>query len=244
MCKKGLLPFNELPIILGWGQTGIRSYYNNSVGCPVPLIFLVNSGSPRCYAHNMYQNLFNYIRNYSKLSITVEEEELIKSSFRPKNLKKKQFFLQEGDVSKYTGFITKGAMRQYYTDDNGYDHVINLFVEDYWATDRESFLNLTPSVYYIDAWENTDLLITTRADLLILVKKIPAIEIMIRLMDDRNAIATQRRIASIINNTAEKRYEEFVKSHPQFVQRFPQHQIASFLGITKETLSRLRNNRR
>jgi CRP-like cAMP-binding protein len=192
----------------------------------------------------MYQNLFNYISDYSKMSITVEEEELIISHFRPKKLRKKQYFLQEGDVSKYTGFITKGAMRQYYTDNNGDEHVINLFVENYWATDRESFLNLTPSAFYIDAWEDTELLMTTRADMLELIKKVPAIDAMIRMMDDRNAIATQKRITSIINNTAEERYEAFVKSHPQFIQRFPQHQIASYLGVTKETLSRVRNIRR
>lgn len=192
----------------------------------------------------MHQNLFNYISDYSKMTITAEEEEMIKAYFRPKKLKKKQFFLQEGDVSKYTGFIVKGAMRQYYTDDTGYDHVINLFVENYWATDRESFLNLTPSAYHIDAWEDTDLLIATRADILDLIKKIPAIDAMIRVMDDRHAIANQKRISTIINNTAQERYEEFVKRHPQFVQRFPQHQIASFLGLTKETLSRARKVRR
>jgi CRP-like cAMP-binding protein len=76
------------------------------------------------------------------------------------------------------------------------------------------------------------------------MKKIPAIDAMIRVMDDRNAIATQKRITTIINNTAEERYKEFLKSHPQFIQRFPQHQIASFLGITKETLSRVRKIRR
>ena len=192
----------------------------------------------------MYQNLFNYITDYSKLSMTAEEEEMIKTYFRPKKLRKKQYFLQEGDVSRYTGFITKGAMRQYYTDDNGFDHVINLFVENYWATDRESFFNLRPSAYYIDAWEPTDLLIITRADLIELTGKIPAIEVMIRVMDDRHAIAAQKRIATIMNNSAEQRYEEFVKSHPHFIQRFPQHQIASFLGITKETLSRVRKIRR
>jgi CRP-like cAMP-binding protein len=198
----------------------------------------------RAKIKRMYQNLFNYISDYSKMSITVEEEELIINHFRPKKLRKKQYFLQEGDVSKYTGFITKGAMRQYYTDDNGDEHVINLFVENYWATDRESFLNLTPSTYYIDAWEDTELLMTTRADMLELIKKVPAIDAMIRMMDDRNAIATQKRITSIINNTAEERYEAFVKSHPQFIQRFPQHQIASYLGVTKETLSRVRKIRR
>ena len=192
----------------------------------------------------MYQSLFDYVSDYSKMSLTPEEEELIKSHFRPKSLRKKQFFLQEGDVSKYTGFITKGAMRQYAIDDNGNEHVINFFVEKYWATDRESFFNLTPSAYNIDAWEHTELLIITRADVLELMMKVPAIAIMIRKMDERNAIATQKRITTIISNSAEARYEEFVKNHPQFLQRFPQHQIASYLGVTKETLSRLRKIRR
>ena len=106
--------------------------------------------------------------------------------------------------------------------------------------DRESSIMLTPSKYNIDAWEDTELLIITRAEMLELMQKIPALVEMVRLMDERNAIANQRRLNSTISNTAEKRYEEFAENHPQFIQRFPQHLIASFLGITKETLSRIR----
>ncbi|WP_216660647.1 Crp/Fnr family transcriptional regulator [Sphingobacterium prati] len=166
--------------------------------------------------------------------------ELIKNTFQPKKLRKRQYFLQEGDISKFTGFITKGAMRQYYVDEKGVENVINLFIENYWATDRKSFFDLKPSIFYIDAWENTDLLIITRADMAELMKKIPAINEMIRIMDDKNAIASQNRINAAISISAEMRYENFLKSYPQFIQRFPQHQIASFLGITKETLSRIK----
>lgn len=191
----------------------------------------------------MYQKLFNYICDYANMLLTEEEMELIANAFQPKRLRKKQYFLQEGDVSKYTGFITKGAMRQYYIDEKGVEYVINLFTENYWATDRKSFFDLTPSIYNIEAWENTDLLIITRADLADLMKKIPAVSEMIRVMDDKNAIATQNRINASISISAEMRYEEFLKTYPQFIQRFPQHQIASFLGITKETLSRVKKNR-
>ncbi|WP_286590949.1 Crp/Fnr family transcriptional regulator [Sphingobacterium sp. N143] len=166
--------------------------------------------------------------------------ELIKNTFQPKKLRKRQYFLQEGDISKFTAFITKGAMRQYYVDEKGVENVINLFIENYWATDRKSFFDLKPSIFYIDAWENTDLLIITRADMAELMKKIPAINEMIRIMDDKNAIASQNRINAAISISAEMRYENFLKSYPQFIQRFPQHQIASFLGITKETLSRIK----
>ncbi|OXA85710.1 Crp/Fnr family transcriptional regulator [Flavobacterium hercynium] len=188
----------------------------------------------------MHAKLIAYISQYVNLPLTSEEQALIVATFQPKKLRKKQYFLQEGDVCKYAGFIVKGAMRQYSVDHKGVEHIVHLFVENYWANDRESSTMLTPSVYNIDAWEDTELLIITRAEMLDLMDKIPAMAQMIRLMDERNAIVNQRRLSSTISNTAEKRYEEFAAHHQQFVQRFPQHLIASYLGITKETLSRIR----
>lgn len=188
----------------------------------------------------MHQNLITYINQYASSPLTNEEEALIVATFQPKKLRKKQYFLQEGDVCKYAGFIVKGAMRQYSVDDKGVEHIVQLYIENYWANDRESSTMLTPSIYNIDAWEDTHILLITRADMLDLMTKIPSMTEMIRLMDERNAIANQRRLNSTISNTAEKRYEEFAKNHAQFIQRFPQHLIASFLGITKETLSRIR----
>jgi CRP-like cAMP-binding protein len=188
----------------------------------------------------MHQNLFDYINGHVSTPLTGEEEALIEAAFQPKKLRKKQYFLQEGDVCKHAGFIVKGAMRQYSVDDKGVEHIVHLYIENYWATDRESSIMLTPSKYNIDAWEDTELLIITRAEMLDLMEKVPALVKMIRQMDERNAIANQRRLSSTISNTAEKRYEEFADNHSQFMQRFPQHLIASYLGITKETLSRIR----
>ena len=188
----------------------------------------------------MHTNLFAYIKRHISSALTNEAEALVEAAFQPKKLRKRQYFLQEGDVCKYVGFIVKGAMRQYSVDEKGVEHIVHLYIENYWASDRESSIMLTPSVYNIDAWEDTELLIITRAEMLDLMEKIPALLVMIRLMDERNAIANQRRLNSTISNSAEKRYEEFAENHPQFIQRFPQHLIASYLGITKETLSRIR----
>jgi len=188
----------------------------------------------------MHHNLITYINKHNTSLLTREEEALIEAAFQPKKLRKKQYFLQEGEVCKYTGFIVKGAMRQYSVDEKGVEHIVHLYIENYWATDRESSIMLTPSRYNIDAWEDTQLLTISRADMLDLMKEIPALVEMIRIMDERYAIANNRRLNSTISNTAEKRYEEFANSHPQFIQRFPQHLIASYLGITKETLSRIR----
>jgi len=188
----------------------------------------------------MHRNLLAYINKHITSPLTSEEEALVVAAFQPKKLRKKQYFLQEGNVCKYVGFIVKGAMRQYSVDDKGVEHIIYLYIEDYWASDRESSIMLTPSNYNIDAWEDTDLLIITRAEMLDLIEKIPSLMQMIRQMDERSAIVSQRRLNATISNTAEKRYEEFIGNHPQFIQRFPQHLIASILGITKETLSRIR----
>jgi CRP-like cAMP-binding protein len=188
----------------------------------------------------MYESLIQYIQKYTKTQLSQEAIETIKNAFVPKKLRKKQYFLQEGEVCKYFAFIVKGAMGQYSIDDKGIEHTVHLSIENWWVGDRESYIMLTPSVYNIDAWEETELLIITRADQLNILEKIPSIASMIRNMDDRNAIANQRRLNSAISNTADKRYEDFVSSHPEFIQRFPQHLIASFLGITKETLSRIR----
>ena len=188
----------------------------------------------------MHNNLLAYVRQYATLPLTSDEEALIVAAFQPKKLRKKQYFLEEGNVCKYVGFIVKGAMRQYSVDDKGVEHIVQLYIENYWASDRESAVMLTPSKYYIDAWEDTELLVATVADMLDLIEKVPAFGQMTRLMDQRSFIVSQQRLNSTISNTAEKRYEEFADNHPEFIQRFPQHLIASFLGITKETLSRIR----
>jgi len=188
----------------------------------------------------MHRNLLDYINQRATSPLTSDEEALIVATFQPKKLRKKQYFLEEGNVCKYVGFIVKGAMRQYSVDDKGVEHIVHLYIENYWASDRESGVMLTPSQYNIDAWEDTELLVATVADMLDLIERIPSFGQMTRLMDQRSFIVSQRRLNSTISNTAQKRYEEFADHHPQFIQRFPQHLIASFLGITKETLSRIR----
>jgi len=191
---------------------------------------------------SMHESLIKYINSYATTPLTESEVELIKNTFVPKKIRKRQYFLQEGQVCKYGAFIVKGAMRQYSVDDKGAEHIVHLFIENWWASDRESFVMLTPSVYNIDAWEDTEMLLITRADHLNLLSSIPAIVELSRKLDERNYIATQKRLNSSISFSAEKRYTDFGNNYPEFLRRFPQHIIASYLGITKETLSRIRKS--
>ena len=113
----------------------------------------------------MYDSLIKYFNSYSSKPLTGDEIDLIQSPFTPKKFRKRQYFLQEGEVCKYTAFVIKGAMRQYRVDDKGEEHIIKLYIENWWANDRESFMNQTSSNYFIDAWEDTDALLVTKSNL-------------------------------------------------------------------------------
>lgn len=190
----------------------------------------------------MYRSLLEYIEERSFSPLSQKDVSLIKEAFIPKKLKKRQFLLQQGDVCKYIAFIVKGATRQYTVDEKGYEHVLNLCIENWWTADRESFHKATPSIYNIDAWEDTHLLLLPKAnDYYERVNNIPAFKEMRTKLDDYHHMASQKRLHSSFNYTAEYRYEELIKQYPEFIQRFPQHIIASYLGITKETLSRIRH---
>src|ERR1700730_9835875 len=188
----------------------------------------------------MHESLIRYINSYISSPLTESEVDLIKNTFVPKKIRRKQYFLQEGQVCKYSAFIVKGAMRQYSVDDRGVEHIIRLLIENWWAVDRESFVMLTPSIYNIDAWEDTEALLITRADTLDLLDKIPVLTQWARKLDEHHAFAAQKRLSASISFSAEKRYLDFANTYPEFLQRFPQHIIASYLGMTKETLSRIR----
>lgn len=189
----------------------------------------------------MYNTLLAYIEKHSTTTLTGSDIELIQSKFTPKKIRKGQYFLQEGEICTSAAFIVDGAMRQYSVDEVGAEHIIQLTVENWWAVDGESFLTLAPSRYNIDAWEDTNVLVLKKTDYYDYLVAIPAMVEMIRSMDERNAYGNQIRLHSVLNDTAEKRYINLLNTHPEFIQRFPQYIIASYLGVSRETLSRLRS---
>jgi CRP-like cAMP-binding protein len=188
----------------------------------------------------MYDTLLQYIIDYSSLTVSDEEFKLIQEAFKPKKLRKRQYLLQEGDVCKYLSFITKGALRQYSVDNKGVEHIVRFGIERWWMADYEGFIMQEPSKYDIDALEDVELLQITKEHLEELKSKVPAVEAMIKKLDQRSYIAHQKRIHSSISHTAEDRYLELLNTYPELIQRFPQNMIASYLGISPETLSRIR----
>jgi CRP-like cAMP-binding protein len=188
----------------------------------------------------MYDALKRYIEKYADDSLSDAEFELVKKAFTFKRYKKGQFMLQEGDVSKHHAFILKGSMRQYSVDAKGIEHILHFGIENWWIGDRESVTMLTPSKYNIEAIEDTEVLLITSEDFQQLRTNLPSVEKMISTMNQRNFVASQKRIHDALSLTAEERYLELLKNHPDFLQRFPQTMLASYLGITAETFSRIR----
>ena len=184
--------------------------------------------------------LFDYIERKSSVKCTEEERNLIMSTLKPKRLRKGQFFLQEGDVCKYMGFIVKGATRQFSDDGKGHEHILKFGVEEWWVGDYESFHLLTPSKNYVEALEEVDMILITNEQLQEFIRTIPAINAMVEALDRGAAVANTKRMHAAISFNAEERYEDLVRTYPHFIQRFPQNMIASYLGISPETLSRIR----
>jgi CRP-like cAMP-binding protein len=176
-----------------------------------------------------------------KINLTEEEKQLSRSFFISKKLRKKQYLLQQGDVCKYVAFVEKGLLRSYTINDRGSEHIIQFAYEGWWISDQLSFLTGSPSGYNIESMEDCELLLLTKQAEEQMLEKIPKFERFFRILLQNNLIATQKRLVSSMSQTAEERYNELIKDCPETLpHRIPQHMLASFLGITPETLSRIR----
>jgi CRP-like cAMP-binding protein len=191
----------------------------------------------------LYAPLFTYIESKSLLNLNDEEKLLVQEAFKVKHLRKRQYLLQEGDICKYMAFVVKGAGRMYAINESGQENIIRFAIESWWLGDYESYNLRTPSLYHIEMIEDSDVLLITYDHLQKLLKAVPAIDLMVREIDQKGTIATQKRIHSAISLSADERYDLLSKTYPDFIVRFPQSMIASYLGISPETLSRIRKNR-
>ncbi len=186
----------------------------------------------------MYSLLINHLSKH--ISLTNEEVILLTTSFKHRYLKKKEFLLHQGEVSRQETFVTRGCLRAFYVNDKGEEHIAQFAVEDWWVGDMYSFLTGTPSTLYIEALEDCELLQIDRQGLEDLYIKLPKMERFFRIIIQNAFIASQKRVLSAMSQTAEERYQEFIRKYPNIEQRVPQYQVAAYLGVTPEFLSRIR----
>lgn len=186
----------------------------------------------------MYETFFRKFND--KVSLSAEEAFVIKQHLTPKKLRKKQYLLQEGDVSKHIAFVEKGALKSYVVDDAGTESIVQFALEGWIISDLYSFLTGEGATYNIDALEDSELVLISKSAHEELLEKLPRYETYIRLQITSAYIALQKRLTSIISLTLEERYKNFLSLYPDIAQRVPQHMIASYMGLTPETLSRVR----
>ena len=190
----------------------------------------------------MYDLILKNITRFVEL--TDEEKIFFISLLKRKKLRKKQYLLQEGDISRYEYFVNKGCLRTYSIDEKGQEHIIQFAIEDWWTGDMYSFLTQTPARYTIDALEDTELFCLEKKGLEELYIQVPKFEKFFRVLLQNAFIAGQRRIIETMSMTADDRYCRFIEQYPLMEKRLPLKQIASFLGITAESLSRIRSQYR
>lgn len=177
------------------------------------------------------------------IPLNKEEKELVTAKFYPRLFRRRQYVLQEGNVCTHFYFVVRGCLRMYKIDDQGSTHVLQFAAENNWINDLGSFHGVKPSTLNIDALEDTVVLQIKHEDLISLYLQAPKFDRIFRVVIENGFIRLQERLLQNISSTAEDRYQSFLEIYPHLVNRLSQVQIASFLGITPEFLSKLRNRK-
>ncbi|MEO7043961.1 MAG: Crp/Fnr family transcriptional regulator [Ferruginibacter sp.] len=180
-------------------------------------------------------------QNLSK-HISLSEKELTDfcSLFQNNTIKKKKFLLREGEICKFEGFVTKGLFKVFHIDINGFEQVLYFAIENWWITDIDSFTNEIPSQLFIEALEDSEVLLISKKDKEFAYSNLPDIEKLFRVMTQKTHVALQRRMIDNLSKTADQRYLDFIEKYPQLNQRLTNLQIAAYLGISHEFLSKIR----
>ena len=175
-----------------------------------------------------------------KISLTEDDWSVIWAACTVKRLRKHQYLLQEGEHWKYHAFVEEGCLRRYSIDKGGMEHIIQFTPENWWTGDRKSLMEGTPTIYNIDAIEPSTVILIRDEDFQALCARIPVFNDLVNHILQRSLNASEDRIQVAISMSAEEKYLHFITAFPQLNNRIPRHMLASFLGMTPESLSRIR----
>lgn len=189
---------------------------------------------------NAIDKLITHLNNY--IPLNPREEEDLSNHVVEKNIKRRQFILQENDVCRHYTFVASGLLKMYAVDKNGTDHNIQFASENEWIMDIGSFHSEKPSMLYIEAIEPSVILQIDKLNLIYLFSNYKKFNIDFRVIIENKFVELQNRLLQNLIYTAEERYLTFLEQYPKLFNRLPNTQIASYLGITPEFLSKIRNN--
>lgn len=187
----------------------------------------------------MNNQLKSYLARY--VSLSSEEEKLFQTYLSPKSFKKKEFLLSEGQYCNSRYYIKKGCVRLFYFDQKGNEQIIHFAIDNWWISEYESLINKRPTIFYIQAIEDTELYEFSEDRFDELAQKIPQIERLFRKIMEKTYIAFQKRIEYFYSLNGEEQFQLFIAANPDFVQRVPQYMIASYLGMSPEFISKIKS---
>lgn len=184
------------------------------------------------------------LKSISKhISLNEGDQHYFLSILKEKKIKKRQFLSQEGDISKGPVFVTKGILRSYAVDKNGFEHILQFAPPGWWMADMYSMVTQKPGHLTIDTIEDSEILLLPGPELDKLYLKIPAFERFFRILAENALITYQQRIIGNLSQTAKERYADFCKTYPSLIECLPQKQVASYIGVTPEFLSKMLRNK-
>jgi CRP-like cAMP-binding protein len=182
--------------------------------------------------------LLSYIRKY--INLTEEELSLLSERVKLRKYLKGQFIVQQGDVCRYESFVIDGCAKTFFIDHDGNEHVVMFAIENWWTADLGSFISGEAADYNVQCLENTTVAQFSHENLELLYEAIPQLERFFRIIIQNAYVASQKRVLRNLSLPAKERYLIFRQQHPEIEQRVPQYLIASYLGITKQFLSKIR----
>jgi len=187
---------------------------------------------------------FDVLHAFFKARVTITDDEfaLMRSVMVPRSLASGAFLLRAGEIAQQAAFVANGCLRSYTVDSKGKEHIVQFAPETYWLADTTSLMTRAPSQFFFEAIEDSDLLLLDGPGHERLVRDVRGYAESFRTGLQKHAAAKDRRIVSAMSASAEERYLEFLNTYPSIVTRVPQWMLASYLGISPETLSRIRKN--
>ncbi|WP_177764914.1 Crp/Fnr family transcriptional regulator [Flavobacterium sp. I3-2] len=173
------------------------------------------------------------------VSLTDSEFDFVLSHFTTKQFKKHQFLVQESNYVTNDFWVVKGLVKAYHSDIDGKEHIMQFAMEDWWITDYQAYFNQTKATLNVSCLEGTEVLCLSLENRDKICAELHKIEHFFRKKSNAGYVALQRRILSLLNSNAKERYDQFLVQYPSLLQRVPKTLIASYLGVSRETLSRL-----
>jgi len=183
--------------------------------------------------------LLNHIANY--ISLTEKEQKLLLSKTETVEYKAKTILLNAGEICKYSYFVNSGLLRSFNINDNIVEHVLHFACEGWWIGDMYNLLSQKPGNLFIEVLEDSEVVLLSKENQELLYHEIPKLERFFRILTENSLVAHQERLMDNLSLSAEERFEKFCKRYPTLIQRVPQKQIASYIGVTPEFFSKMKS---